>query len=118
MRIPTQAWTTLLAATQGNLPSTLAELQAFVSHLRRNGHLYEKNPNSLTSANTYYQESYEYDEHVYYDAWSDVPAYFGADDDYESESSCMSNDSEPIDFSDITMLEPNKAGELICWPLT
>jgi hypothetical protein len=75
--------------------------------------LYEKNPNSLTSANTYYQESYEYDEHVYYDAWSDVPAYFGADDDYESESSCMSNDSEPIDFSDITMLEPNKAGELI-----
>ena len=113
-RIPKDRWPLILAPTQGNLPSTQAEYQAFVAYLRRNGHLYDRH--SDAAKNVANQTFWANDSHApppeqpFFSQPFPEFAAFGEhssnhDDTasvVDTDSSCCSHDSDSeVDFADL-----------------
>jgi hypothetical protein len=108
LRVPVSSWSILLYPFTGNLPTTPAEFTNFTQYLRRNGHLYDRNNNSLASSgSTYYTQDCpeEYPTLPMYPAFADTTA------DDMSVSSAQSHDEEPVDLSDVAGMSMNAACE-------
>jgi len=112
--VPKDRWPLLLTATQGNLPSTTAEYQAFVNYLRRNGHLFDRNSDPAKNvSNTYVsfdasdnpssnQQPQSFTSPVFAAMHSHDMNYDGTFSDDDTDSSGMSYDSQSdVDLSDL-----------------
>ena len=136
-----ERWAILLAPTLGLLPVDPAEYNAFLSYLRRQGHLHEGTTHANVRANhhqqywttettpvatdpTYWTSEATWSEAPAQDLmWteegiSSSPAYYEGDttegwDDDDDASSGHSHASEPIDLDDIAHLPTHVAGETL-----
>ena len=113
-------WPILLAPTQGSLPSTDLEYQAFIRYVRRQGHLTDRGVDSVKNMNFFTAHddtpdsqaimpafaSWEFSQHA-------QPAYTASTtevDEMSEPSSCNSGESDP-DISDMYQLPYKVAGE-------
>ena len=113
-------WPLLLAPTQGSLPNTEAQYQAFIRYVRRQGHLTDKGVDSVKNMNFYTGPEQTIDTFAVMPAISswDQPvntwheqSYAWTEPETQSEiSSCNSGDTEP-DISDLYGIPYPVAGE-------
>lgn len=129
LHFPREKWTVLLAPTQGMLPQNAQQFAAFQLYLRRQGHLTDNGDSMKTLHAPYYgvesheQQSYWQHQHTEhepqyntYEASNMFFPTFDADSsvyfaDNDVESSAWSNNSEPVDLTDVLSLPVNLAGE-------
>ena len=112
-------WPVLLSPTEGSLPNTQVQYQAFIRYVRRQGHLTDKGVDAVKNMN-FYTGLEQSTEHSYtvmpaLSAWEQQPwpeqAYTYSEPEVQSEiSSCNSGESEP-DISDLFALSYPVAGE-------
>ena len=130
--IPKTSWPLLLAPTQGALPRTQAEYEAFCQYVRRQGHLTDRNVDTVknmaflatTEQTDAYPMTYKtapYEQQAltpWHEPVYPNPAYAAVEQSYNSTeadsddglSSANSGDSIP-DLSDVLTLPLNTAGE-------
>ena len=98
LRIHASTWQLLLAPFNGSLPADAAQYRMFISYVRQNCHLVEKQADSRKSIHQpFFADGYEDEE--------------DEDDEDDEYSSGMSNDDEEIDLSDVQHLSENAASE-------
>ena len=132
MHIPKDKWAQLLSPTLGALPNTQQQYNEFVQYVRRQGHLFDgRGGHDKTIQQQFVQMPFSEQNdwmpahatpQVFFGGASDqqsyeqypthAHSYFGDNDD-EDDSSGWSNNSEPVDLTEVANLDAKAAGELL-----
>ena len=138
LKIPRNLWPTILAPTQGLLPTTEAEYVAMIAYVRRNSHLHEVfGDRAKTLQQPYFVESssssHQSNSHQTYSAWTAYTAWnsyddgsgsgwdyaYNANEEYDDDThswhsfSTANSETPELDWTDIEHIPPGQLNEYL-----